>query len=290
MLPPKVVIEVIGLRRSHTYHHARLAAESVLNQHKRDVSVTAHDLNENEWDLRRFELKQAHEGESMFAEDVAVLVNGQMQSTLDDFLEWIQDEFDFRDDRSERLLKGIAAEAESSYKQNSGHKFVYMDIDIGDQPAGRLVFELFEDKAPRTCHNFVELCTGTQQSKENPEQKLHYKGTLFHRNQPLGWLQGGDVHGSSGDKGESVYGPTFEDETFQVPFDKRGVLGMANDGLHSNSSQFFITYRQLEWMQTKCVAFGQLYEGVETLAKLEAEPSFNQRPVKDCVIADCGQL
>ena len=74
-----------------------------------------------------------------------------------------------------------------------------MDIDIGDQPAGRLVFEvpppslacgaltpahathpmfmllpfsfclqLFEDKAPRTCHNFVELCTGTQQSKENP--------------------------------------------------------------------------------------------------------------------------
>ena len=36
--------------------------------------------------------------------------------------------------------------------------------------------------------------------------------------------------------------------------------------------------------------YRQLYEGVETLAKLEAEPSFNQRPVKDCVIADCGQL
>lgn len=108
--------------------------------------------------------------------------------------------------------------------------------------------------------------------------------------------------------GESVFGPTFEDETFQIPFDKRGVLGMANDGLHSNSSQvsgcimkrnsagsrrlwtpqppascllafafmcllilrrlihasnnlslpiqFFITYRKLEWMESKCVAFG----------------------------------
>lgn len=37
--------------------------------------------------------------------------------------------------------------------------------------------------------------------------------------------------------GESIYGPTFEDETFQVVYDKRGVLGMANNGLHSNSSQ-----------------------------------------------------
>jgi hypothetical protein len=44
-------------------------------------------------------LLQAHAGESMFQEDVAVVVNGQMQSSLDDFLEWIQDEFDYRDDR-----------------------------------------------------------------------------------------------------------------------------------------------------------------------------------------------
>lgn len=35
----------------------------------------------------------------MFQEEVAVVVNGQMQSSLDDFLEWIQDEFDNRDDR-----------------------------------------------------------------------------------------------------------------------------------------------------------------------------------------------
>ena len=37
---------------------------------------------------------------------------------------------------------------------------VYMDIMIGADAAGRVVFELFSDLAPRTAENFRGLCTG----------------------------------------------------------------------------------------------------------------------------------
>ena len=56
--------------------------------------------------------------------------------------------------------------------------------------------------------------------------------------------------------GESIYGPTFEDETFCAKHSKRGMLAMANDGLHTNGSQFLVSFRALEWMNTRYVAFG----------------------------------
>jgi hypothetical protein len=56
--------------------------------------------------------------------------------------------------------------------------------------------------------------------------------------------------------GESVYGDVFEDENFIVQHNKRGVLSMSNNGLHSNGSQFCISFRALPWMDKKYVAFG----------------------------------
>ena len=32
---------------------------------------------------------------------------------------------------------------------------VFLDIQIGTAPAGRIVIELFNDKAPRTCEKYV---------------------------------------------------------------------------------------------------------------------------------------
>ena len=43
---------------------------------------------------------------------------------------------------------------------NKGNVFCFMDIEINNEPAGRLIFELFVDKAPRTVENFRALCTG----------------------------------------------------------------------------------------------------------------------------------
>nr|KAF6450920.1 peptidylprolyl isomerase G [Molossus molossus] len=35
----------------------------------------------------------------------------------------------------------------------------FFDIAINNQPAGRVVFELFSDVCPKTCENFRCLCT-----------------------------------------------------------------------------------------------------------------------------------
>lgn len=36
----------------------------------------------------------------------------------------------------------------------------FFDVEIGGVSAGRIVFELFNDVAPRTADNFRALCTG----------------------------------------------------------------------------------------------------------------------------------
>lgn len=63
---------------------------------------------------------------------------------------------------------------------------------------------------------------------------------------------------------------------------------MANTGRHTNGSQFYITFQPAPWMDKKYVAFGQVVEGSETLAKLENIQTINERPLKECRIVDSG--
>jgi peptidyl-prolyl cis-trans isomerase-like 6 len=48
----------------------------------------------------------------------------------------------------------------------------------------------------------------------------------------------------------------FTDENFAVSHSRRGMVGMANKGRHTNGSQFYITLQPTKWMDTKYVAFG----------------------------------
>ncbi|MXQ85627.1 hypothetical protein E5288_WYG001272 [Bos mutus] len=169
------------------------------------------------------------------------------------------------------------------------HNFVFLDISIDLYPIGRLIFELYSDTCPKTCKNFQILCTGKAGFSQSGI-KLHYTGSIFHRVVRNGWVQGGDIVAGKGDNGESIYGPTFEDENFSVPHNKRGVLGMVNKGRHSNGSQFYITLQAAPYLDKKYVAFGQLIEGTDVLHHLESVPTENERPIQNCVITASGQL
>lgn len=122
----------------------------------------------------------------------------------------------------------------------------YFDISVNKKAAGRVVFTLFGKDCPRTALNFYHLCRG---DKVDPESgnKLHYKGTKFHRIIPGFMCQSGDILKGDGTGSASIYGKTFGDENFLFSHDQAGLLSMANRGPNTNGSQFFITFADCGW-------------------------------------------
>lgn len=57
----------------------------------------------------------------------------------------------------------------------------FFDIELDAKPLGRVVFELFADRVPRTVENFRVLCTGAAGISPVSGVPLCYEGSLFHR-------------------------------------------------------------------------------------------------------------
>jgi peptidyl-prolyl cis-trans isomerase B (cyclophilin B) len=119
---------------------------------------------------------------------------------------------------------------------------------------GPIVFELFEQDAPKTVANFRKLAG-----------EGFYDGLTFHRVIKDFMIQGGCPQGT----GTGGPGYTFEDEFNQHKV-VRGALAMANAGPDTNGSQFFIvTAGACPWLDGKHTVFGQVSEGMDVVDRLE---------------------
>ena len=168
---------------------------------------------------------------------------------------------------------------------------VFFDIEIGGEPVGRIVFNLFGGMGgvPKTAENFRALCTGEKGIGQSGAP-LHYKSSIFHRIIPGFMCQGGDFTRGTGTGGESIYGGKFADEDFTITHSAPGLLSMANSGPDSNGSQFFITTVPCPHLDGRHVIFGEVDSGFQTLGALEENGSSSGMPIKVAVIADCGEL
>ena len=116
---------------------------------------------------------------------------------------------------------------------------------------GDFQVELFEDRAPDTTKNFIDL-----------NEKGFYDGIVFHRVIEGFMLQGGCPDGN----GRGGPGYTIPDEFHaELTHDSEGVLSMANSGPNSGGSQFFVTLAPTAWLDGKHAVFGKVVEGIETV-------------------------
>ena len=170
-------------------------------------------------------------------------------------------------------------------EQNKDNPVVFLDIKIGDKEAKRVEIELFKDKVPKTCENFRCLCTGEK------DEKMHYKGTIFHRVIKNFMIQGGDFEKGNGTGGSSIYGKKFDDENFFYSHSREGLLSMANSGVNTNGSQFFITLKDTTWLDKKHVVFGKVLKGMDVVKEVEAvETDKQDKPLTRVVIENCGEI
>lgn len=190
---------------------------------------------------------------------------------------------------------------------------VYLDICIDQESIGRVVCELYDERAHRTVQNFKHLCMGDCTGLD--KKPLTYKGNAFHRVIKNFMVQCGDIVNNPnsneilGSGGCSIYATNteleiakdppcygnFEDENlgeFTEPF----ILAMANQGTpNTNNSQFFITTIPAPHLNGKHSIFGKVIAGksvIRTIEKVEVDeeglPKSGLVYIKDCGIFEQG--
>ena len=137
---------------------------------------------------------------------------------------------------------------------------------------GIFVAEMFEDKAPLTTKNFIELT-----------EKGFYNGTIFHRVIEDFMIQGGDPTGTGmggpGYKIKDEFGPGLQ-------HDDEGILSMANAGPNTGGSQFFITLAPTPWLNGHHAIFCKNDEGMDVVRLIGVVPTdFRDRP-REAVIME----
>ncbi|RCS40805.1 peptidylprolyl isomerase [Bremerella cremea] len=138
---------------------------------------------------------------------------------------------------------------------------------------GDLVIELYENEAPETVGNFINLV-----------EKKYYDGTVFHRVLPHFMAQGGDPKGDgTGGPGYNIYCEAYNDDARQH---FSGTLSMAK-GARKNTggSQFFLTFQATPHLDNVHTVFGRVIEGKEVLPKMtRRDPEAVDAPQPDRIL------
>lgn len=126
---------------------------------------------------------------------------------------------------------------------------------------GKVVIELFEDQAPNTVANFVELV-----------EKGFYEGLPWHRVQPLRLAVTGRPKAGGKDPAGPGYAIEGEARTARARRHFRGSVGCLIRGpRRRGGSQFYILLRPDTDLDGQCTVFGRVLSGLEVVAQLKQD-------------------
>lgn len=155
--------------------------------------------------------------------------------------------------------------------KDKGAKKMANLIAVFETNHGTFEIELFEDKAPITVKNFIDLA-----------EKGFYNGLIFHRVIDGFMIQGGDPNGT----GTGGPGYVIPDEFHKdLKHDSEGVLSMANAGPNTGGSQFFITLAATPWLDGHHSVFGKVVKGMDVVREIgKVDTDFQDKPLAKVVM------
>ena len=146
-------------------------------------------------------------------------------------------------------------------------------VQIEMENGGKIVIELYPDKAPITVENFLSLVN-----------RGFYNGLIFHRVIENFMIQGGDPEGTGmGGSGKNIKGEFSSNGVKNDLSHERGVISMArSQNPNSASSQFFICHADAKYLDGQYAAFGKVIEGMDTVDEIAKTPTDKRdRPAED---------
>ncbi len=149
----------------------------------------------------------------------------------------------------------------------SANRSIRLDVDgFGD-----LVFELFEQRAPRATSRIIEL------SEDN-----FYDGIIFHRVVNNFVIQTGDPNGTG--SGGSQLGDFDDQFHVDLQHNRTGLLSMAKASDDTNDSQLFVTEGPSRHLDFNHTIFGLLVEGESNRAAISDTETVGNRPLNSITI------
>ena len=141
---------------------------------------------------------------------------------------------------------------------------------------GKIVIELYPDKAPETVKNFL-----------NYVDTKYYNGTIFHRVIPNFMIQGG---GFTSDMKQKSAGAPIKNEADNGLKNDRGTIAMARTGdPHSATAQFFINSVNNDFLNHKSktqqgwgyVVFGKVISGMDVIDAISSVKTVTRGNYRD---------
>lgn len=146
-------------------------------------------------------------------------------------------------------------------QQNTNTETQNPQVTIEMENGGKIILELYPDKAPNTVYNFLSLAGSG-----------FYDGLIFHRVISNFMIQGGDPEGTGMGgpgytiKGEMANNGNEKNDVSHV----RGVLSMARSRSYDSAgSQFFIVVEDSPHLDDEYTAFGKVIEGMDVVDKIK---------------------
>jgi cyclophilin family peptidyl-prolyl cis-trans isomerase len=127
---------------------------------------------------------------------------------------------------------------------------------------GNITIELYEDKAPITAGNFIDLV-----------EQGFYNGLTFHRYEPGFVIQGGCPHGTgTGGYTDPKTGRERRiklEVSKELPHGAAGAVAMArSQNPDSASCQFYITIGPAAFLDMNYAVFGRVVDGMDTVNQI----------------------